>query len=61
MDLGFGFKYFNYSCHCAHRVAKLSKVLQVHLSGGGGTPCLQPQSNVTVKKDSLIVFMFFDC
>ena len=26
-----------------------AKVLQMHLSGGGGTPWLQPNSNVTLK------------
>ena len=26
-----------------------AKVLQMHLSGGGGTPWLQPKSNVTFK------------
>ena len=26
-----------------------AKVLQVHLSGGGGTPSLQPKSNITFK------------
>ena len=28
------------------------KLPQVHLSGGGGTPCLQPKSNETFKKNS---------
>ena len=37
-----------------------AKVLQVHLSGGGGTPWLQPKSNVTLKKHSLVVFMFLE-
>ena len=36
-----------------------AKVLQMHLSGGGGTPCLQPKSNVTFKLASLYVFKFF--
>ena len=31
-----------------------AKALQVHLSGGGGTPYLQPQSNVILKKTHLI-------
>ena len=35
-----------------------AKVLQMHLSGGGGTPCLQPKSNVTFKLASLYVFKF---
>ena len=26
-----------------------AKRLQMHLSGGGGTPCLQPKSNATFK------------
>ena len=25
LALGFGFKYFHYNCHCAHRVANLCK------------------------------------
>ena len=35
-----------------------AKVLQTHLSGGGGTPCLQPKSNAAFKKDLLHVFKF---
>ena len=42
---GFGFKYFHYSGCCAHRVASLRKMLQMHLSGVGGTPWMQPKSN----------------
>ena len=34
------------------------KVLQVHFTGGGGTPCLRPKSNATFKKDLLHVFKF---
>ena len=33
-----------------------AKVLQMYLSGGGGTPELQPKSNVTFKKESRKVF-----
>ena len=33
-----------------------AKVLQMHLSGGGGTPWLQPKSNVTFKLASLDVY-----
>ena len=33
-----------------------AKVVQMHLSGGGGTPCLQPKSNVTFKLATLDVF-----
>ena len=33
-----------------------AKVLQMHLSGGGGTLWLQPKSNVTFKLASLDVF-----
>ena len=36
-----------------------AKVLQMHLSGGGGTPWMQPKSNVTFKLASLDVFKFF--
>ena len=35
-----------------------AKVLHVHLSGGGGTPWLQPKSNVTFKLTSVNVFNF---
>ena len=60
---GFGFKYFHYSGHCAHRVANLCKNAAKYLSGSGGTPCLQPKSNVTFKKDSnkLLAFLAADC
>ena len=33
-----------------------AKVLQMHISGGGGTPWMQPQNNVTFKLASLDVF-----
>ena len=33
-----------------------AKVLQIHTSGGGGTPWLLPKSNVTFKLASLDVF-----
>ena len=33
-----------------------AKVLQMHISGGGGTACLQPKSNVTFKLASKDVF-----
>ena len=33
-----------------------AKVLQVHLSGGGVTPWLQPKRNVSLKKVPLNVF-----
>ena len=33
-----------------------AKVLQMHLSGGGGTPRLQPESNVTFQLTSTDVF-----
>ena len=36
-----------------------SKVLQMHFSQGGGTPCLQPKSNVTFKLASYQLFEFF--
>ena len=35
-----------------------AKLLQMHLSGGGGTPWLQPKSNVTCELASLITFKF---
>ena len=35
-----------------------AKVKQMHLSGGGGTPCLQPKSNVTFNLASLDVFKY---
>ena len=35
-----------------------AKVLQMHLSGGGGTPWMQPKSNVTFKLAPLDVFKF---
>ena len=55
---GFGFNYFHYSGHCAHRVENWAKVLQMHHSGGGWTHWLQPKSNVTFKLASLDVFKF---
>ena len=51
----FGFKYFHYSGHCAHRVANLCKSAANAPSGGGGTPWLQPKSNVTLKLASFDV------
>ena len=36
-----------------------AKVLQMHLSGGGGTPWMQPKSNVTFKIASLGFFKIF--
>ena len=45
----FGFKYFHYSGHCAHRVANLRKSAANAPFRGWGTPCLQPKSNVTFK------------
>ena len=42
-----GFKYFYYSGHCPTRLQTCAKVLQMHLSVGGGTPWLHPKSNVT--------------
>ena len=42
----FGFKYCHYSGNCAHRLQTCAKLLQMHLSGGGGTPWLKPKSNV---------------
>ena len=35
-----------------------AKVLQMHISGGGGTPWMQPKSNVTLKLTPLDVFKF---
>ena len=36
-----------------------AKVLQMHLSTGGGTPWLEPKSNVTFKLVSSQLFEFF--
>ena len=36
-----------------------AKVLQMHLSGGGGTPWMQPKSNVTFKLASIDVIKFW--
>ena len=33
-----------------------AKVLQVHFSWGGGTPCLQPKSHVTFTQDLVSAF-----
>ena len=35
-----------------------AKMLQIHLSGGGGTPWMQPKSNVTFKLGSHDVLKF---
>ena len=35
-----------------------AKLLQIHLSGDGGTPWMQPKKNVTFKLASLYVFKF---
>ena len=45
--VNFGFKHFHYSGHCAHSVEKLGKKAANALFGGGGTPWMQPKSNVT--------------
>ena len=37
-----------------------AKVLQMHRSGGGGTPCLQHKSNVTFKVPSLNIPELFN-
>ena len=37
----------------------LAKVLQIHLSGGGGTTWLQPKSNATFKLVSCKLFQIF--
>ena len=38
-----------------------AKVLQMHLSGGGGTPWMQPKSNVTLNLALVILCKFFWC
>ena len=38
-----------------------AKMLQMHLSGGGGTPWLQPKSNETFKLASTHFLKIFDC
>ena len=55
----FGFKYCHYSGNCAHRLQTCAKVLQMHLSGGGGTPWLKPKSNVTFKLASAQLLKIF--
>ena len=45
LALGFGFKYFHYNGHCAHRVANLCKNTANAPFRGWGTPWLQPKSN----------------
>ena len=42
-----GFKYFHYSGTVPTGLQTCAKLPQMHLSGGGGTPWLQPKSNVT--------------
>ena len=54
----FEFKYFHYSGHCAHRVANLCKSAANAPLGGGGTPWMQPKSNVTFKEASIQLFKF---
>ena len=36
-----------------------AKLLQMHLSGGGGTPWLKPKSNVTFESASTQLLMIF--
>ena len=36
-----------------------AKILQIHLSGGGGTPRLQPKSNATFKFASTCLYSLF--
>ena len=43
----FGFNCFHYGGHCAHRVANLCKSAANAPFRGGGTPWMQPKSNVT--------------
>ena len=45
--VNFGFKNFHYSGHFAHIVEKLGKSAANAPFGGGGTPWMQPKSNVT--------------
>ena len=54
----FRFKYFHYSGHCAHRVVNLCKNAANTDFRGGGTPWLQPKSNVTFKLASPQLFKF---
>ena len=58
MAADFGFKYFHYSGQCAHRVANLCKSAANALFRGGGTPWLQPKSNVTFKLALPQLFQF---
>ena len=50
---GFGFKYFHYSAAVPIGLQTCAKMLQMHLSGGGGTPWMQPKSNGKFKLVSL--------
>ena len=45
----FGFKYFIIVATVPTALQTCAKVLQIHISGGGGTPRMQPKSNVTFK------------
>ena len=45
----FGFKYFYYSGHCAHRFANLRKNAANALFRGWGKPWMQPKSNGKMK------------
>ena len=38
------------------RLQTCAKVLQMHISGGGGKPCFKPKSNVTFKLASFQLF-----
>ena len=58
----FGFKYFHYSSHCAHRFTNLCKNVANSPFRGGGTPWMQPKSNGKLKIASyqLIKFLATD-
>ena len=58
MAVDFRFKFFHYSSHCAHRVVNLCKNAANTDFRGGGTPWLQPKSNVTFKLASPQLFKF---
>ena len=55
---GLGFKYFFIVATVPTALQTCAKVLQIHLSGGGGTPWMQPKSNEAFKLEWFNVFKF---
>ena len=58
MATSFRFKYFHYRATVPTGLQTCANVLQMQISEGGGTPWMQPKSNVTSKLASLDVFKF---